>query len=101
MCMTPAAVYAKYTPLYKYHAGYTAIFFKLSKRSGFNEAEYSSSTHAFAQCFIWIVTSSFLLGWCHGVMVSTADIQQNLSKKARLRRKIDVILLDKHTCLEV
>lgn len=53
----------------------------------------NSSTLSFAQRFIFDVTSFiFLLGCRHGFMVSTANIQRNLSKKARSRRKIDIIL---------
>lgn len=38
--------------------------------------------------FKCIMTSSFMLRFRHGVMVSTTDIQQDLSKIARLRRQM-------------
>lgn len=50
---------------------------------GFNEAEYSLSTHALAQRFICTMTSSSCLDDAMALLFLTADIQQKLSKIGR------------------
>lgn len=69
---------------------------------GFNEAEYmySLSTHALAQRFICTMTSSSCLDDAMALLFLTADIQRKLSKIGRSRLLIDIILQNKHYCLE-
>lgn len=72
------------------------VHFKIVYFLHITKAEYSSSSHDSRSVLI-----AFLLGWRNGIMVTTADIQRNLSKITRLKSKIKVILWNKDKCLEV